>query len=74
MDNVIAIGVVVGIINAVQKQFPQVAGIIGIGLSVVIGVVLGYFNYLGVNGIESGIIVGLASSGAYKLATKIGGN
>ena len=65
---------IVGFINAVQKQFPQVAGLIGVGLAIVMGAVIGYFNYFGVEGIQNGILIGLASSGVYKLATKVGGN
>ena len=74
MDNAIAIGAIIGLINAVQRQFPQVAGLIAIGVSVIVGVVLGYFNYLGVSGVENGVLVGLSASGVYTVAKKVGGN
>lgn len=74
MDNVVATTAIIGLINAVKAQFPQVTGLIGVGLSVVLGVVLGFFNYLGVNGLENGILVGLSASGLYTVAKRIGGN
>jgi len=74
MENAVAIGAIIGIINAIQRQVPQVTGLIGIGLSVILGIVLGYFNYLGVSGIENGILTGLGASGVYTVAKKIGGN
>ena len=74
MENAIAIGAIIGLINAVQRQFPQVAGLIAIGVSVVVGIVLEYFNYLGVSGVENGVLVGLSASGVYTVAKKVGGN
>ena len=77
MDNVIAIGVIVAIGNALKTQFkdsPYVSGIFGIAVSVIVGVLLGQFNLLGVNGIENGLLAGLGASGVYTLAKKVGGN
>ena len=74
MEQAVAIGAIIGIINAVQRQFPQVTGLIGIGVSILLGIALGYFNYLGVNGVENGILTGLSASGVYTVSKKIGGN
>ena len=74
MDNIIATGVIIGIINAAKTQFPQVTGIVGVGVSVVLGIVLGYFNLLGVSGIENGLLAGLFASGVYTVAKRAGGN
>ena len=73
MENLTLGAAIIGLINAVRSQFPKVAGLYAIGLAVVLGAVAGYFNLFGVSGLESGIMVGLASSGAYKLATRMGG-
>ena len=74
MDNVVAGSAIIGLINAVQRQFPQVTGLVAIGLSVVLGAALGYLNYFGVSGIENGVLLGLSASGVYTVAKKIGGN
>lgn len=73
MDGIIAIPVIIGIINAAKTQLPQITGLVGIGLSIVIGVVLGYLNLLGVSGIENGLLAGLAASGVYTVAKRVGG-
>ena len=73
MEGVIAGSAIIGIINAIQKQFPKVAGLGGILLAVVLGGLAGYFQVGGVDTVQNGVIVGLASSGVFKLATKIGG-
>ena len=72
-QSVLAVGAIIGVINAITKQFPQVHGLVGIVVSVLLGAVLGFFNYLGVEGIEMGILVGLSASGVYKVAQKVGG-
>ena len=74
MEFGIAVTAIIGFVGAVQKQFPQVVGLIGVGLSVLAGALLGYFNYLGVNGIEQGILAGLSASGLYVVAKRAGGN
>lgn len=74
MDNIIAIGAIVGVGNAIKTQFPKVEGIIGIIISIILGLALGFFNLLGVNGIENGLLIGLGASGVYTLAKRTGGN
>lgn len=73
MENVIAMGAIIGLIGAVQKQFPVVKGLLGIALSVVLGIVLGYFGYFDVTSVEQGILVGLGASGVYTVAKRAGG-
>ena len=74
MDSVIASTVIIGIIDAVKRQFPKVTGLYGIALSIILGIVAGYFQFAGVNSIENGILVGLSAAGIYKVASKVGGN
>lgn len=73
MEILIATTVIIGVIDAVKKQFSQVQGIYGIALSVVLGAVIGYFNFAGVEGVEQGIVAGISASGIYKVAKKVGG-
>lgn len=73
MENEVIVGsAIVGIINAIQMQFPQVKGLIGVGIALLLGVVVGWFHLFGLT-IEQGILVALASSGVYKVASKMGG-
>lgn len=73
MESALAIGVIIGIGNAVKEKFPQVTGIYGILLSVLLGLVFGYFNLIGIKGLEQGFYIGLASSGLYTVAKRAGG-
>ena len=45
-------GAIVGLINAIQLQFPQVKGLIGVGIALVLGIVVGVFGLFGMT-IES---------------------
>jgi len=67
-----AIATIIGTVNAIQLQFPVVKGIYGILAGVAIGVLMGVFHFIGMT-IELGVIAGLAGSGIYKVATKMGG-
>lgn len=67
-DNLLAGGAIIGVINAVQMQFPKVKGVIALLLAIVLGVLLGYLKYFGVDSIEDGLVIALASSGVYKLS------
>jgi hypothetical protein len=42
--------------------------------AVIAGGLFGYLQWFGLPSIEIGLAVGISSSGAYKLATKIGGH
>lgn len=72
MEAVTAGATIIGIINAVKVQFPEIKGIYAIGLAVALGAVMGWFQFL-VGDLESGIIAGLVSSGIYTVAKRMGG-
>ena len=72
-NEVVVGAALIGVINLVQKQFPQVAGIYGVGLALLIGVILGVLGLYGLT-VETGILLALGSSGVYKVASKMGGN
>ena len=71
MENLLSVGVIIAVGNVIKTQFPQVVGIYGIAISVVFGLMLGYFNELGVTGLEQGLLVGLGASGIYTVAGRI---
>ena len=73
MDSITAGAAVVGIVGAVKTQFPQVTGLYGVVLAVIIGLVFGYLGLFGLD-LTSGLLVSLASSGVYRIAAKAGGN
>lgn len=72
-ENLIAGGAIIGIVNAIQMQFPAVKGLGGVCIAVLLGIVMGLSHYFGVKGVEDGIMIALASSGVYKIASKAGG-
>lgn len=67
-ENLLAGGAIIGIVNATQMQFPQVKGFWALLLSIGLGVGMGALKLFGVEGMEQGLIVSLASSGVYKLS------
>lgn len=76
--NVVAVTVIIGVVRGVVltlEQFTKVNvnSILGFGLSLLVGVVLGFLGYFGLN-IETGIISSLVATGLYQTAKKIGGN
>lgn len=64
---------IIGFINAAKVQFPKLTGIYAIAVALILGVAAGYFNVGGVNGVEQGLLIGLASSGIYTVAKRVGG-
>lgn len=68
-----AIATIIGVVNMVQLQFPNIRGLWGLLLGVVLGLVLGIFHFFGLTP-ELGLAAGFAGSGVYKVAQKAGGN
>ena len=71
MENITLGAAIIGIINGIQKQFPQVTGIYAWVVAIVIGAVAGYLNFEGLT-VQQGILIGLGSSGVYKTAQLVG--
>ncbi len=73
MENLQAMAVIIGVVNGVRlfKQQDKYGFILFV-IAVVIGVLLGSLRYFGLT-VESGIVVGLASSGLYRVSEKVGG-
>ena len=69
--NVIAGAALIGLINGLQKQFPQVTGVFAWGVAVVLGALAGFFQIGGVDRWQNGVVIGLASSGLFKLTTNL---
>ena len=72
MEEITAGATIIGIINAVQMQFPKVVGIYALGLAILLGAFMGWQHFL-VPDVQGGVIAALMSSGIYKLATRAGG-
>jgi len=72
LDTITAAAVIYAIVGAVKKQFPQVAGIVAFGVSLVLGAGLGYFKLFGVDGVEQGIIASLSGTAVNTLVNKVG--
>ena len=72
-EYIIAGAVIIGIVNGIQLGFPQVKGFVSFLISLALGILFGAIHFFGLPGIEAGIITALASSGLYKVATRIGG-
>lgn len=71
MAGFVLIGLVNGIGFAIDRQWKS----FGLFLTATIaGAVFGYLGWFGLGTIEIGLAVGISSSGAYKIAQKIGGN
>ncbi len=76
MDTITAGAVIIGLVNGI-KLVPQkyfvFDSFLSFVLAVVLGVVFGLLHLFGLD-VQTGIVVALASSGLYKVATKVGGN
>lgn len=68
---VIGAAVIIGIVDRVKVQFPQVKGIYAFVLALAIGIIGGYFAII-VGDVKTGVIATLVGTGVYKLANRIG--
>ena len=66
----VLIGLVNGVQFAVRKEW---ASFIFFMTAVLAGGLFGYLQWFGLPSTELGLAVGIASSGVYKVATKVGG-
>jgi prepilin signal peptidase PulO-like enzyme (type II secretory pathway) len=67
MENLLAIGLIVGFVNVVQMTFPQVKGLWAFLIALVAGLIIGFLHWYGVKGLEDGVLIAFVSSGAYKM-------
>lgn len=74
MDNLLALGLIIGLVNVVKMQFPEVKGLWAFILSLIFGILLGVLHWYGVKGIEEGVLLAFVASGVYKIADKAGGD
>jgi hydrogenase/urease accessory protein HupE len=67
--------VIIGLINGLQFAIDKNWGsFIKFVLAVIAGGLFGFLQWFGLPSIEVGLAVGISSSGAYKIAQKLGGN
>ncbi len=74
--NPAAVAVIIGIVRgivAVLQQYTKidVTSVLGVVLSLIVGIILGFLHYFGLT-IETGIIAALTGTGVYQLAKKVG--
>ena len=71
MEQITAGATIIGLINVIKMQFPEIKGIYAIGIALVLGILMGWFGFL-VADVQGGIIAALISSGIYKLSQNMG--
>ena len=64
---------IIGIVNAIQLQFPKIVGLYALLMGVGVGILGGFVGVFGLTP-ELGLLAGFAGSGIYKLTQKLGGN
>jgi len=74
MEQITSVAAIIGFINGLKLlENPDKRPFYYFLVAIVLGIVFGVFHIFGVSGVEEGLLVALASSGFYKLSTKIGG-
>ena len=69
-----SVAAIIGVVNGLRLlENPDKTSFYYFSVAVILGLFFGGFKLFGVTGIEQGLLIGLASSGFYKVASKIGG-
>jgi len=72
MEQINSVAAVIGFINGLKLlELKDKKPFFYFICALVLGVVFGYFKFFGISGIEEGLLVALASSGYYKLVSKL---
>jgi uncharacterized protein (DUF2062 family) len=71
MENIQGTAAIIGIVNGVILLQSNRPAFVNFALAVALGVFFGFIGFFGLN-LESGLILGLASSGFYKVAQVVG--
>ena len=72
MENILAIGLIIGLVNVVKMSFPNIQGLWAFLISLGFGILMGYLHWFGVLNIEQGVLLAFVASGAYKLSQNTG--
>lgn len=72
MENIMAVGLLIGFVNVVKMQFPQVNGFLAFLIALAGGILMGYLHWFGVGSIEQGVLIAFVSSGVYKISQNTG--
>ena len=73
MDNIQGTAAIIGIVNGIILLQTNHGAFLNFAIAVALGVFFGFIGFFGLNP-ESGLILGLASSGLYKVSQVIGGS
>lgn len=72
-QSLIAVAAIIGIVNGISLlNAPQVTSFVKFAIALVVGILFGVFGLFGLT-VATGLIVGLTSSGLYKVTQNIGG-
>lgn len=71
MTDIMVAGSIIAITDGIKRAIPQVNGIVTIIVAGLLGIAAGLAGFGGLNWL-TGLAVGLASSGTYTIASKIG--
>lgn len=73
MENLVAIGVIIGLVNGIRLLQTDRKGFIYFLCALAAGMGFGYLGWFGITGLEAGLVTALASSGLYRVGEKVGG-
>ncbi len=73
MESLNAVAVLIGLVKGCSLAYPNLTSGQAFILSLIFGVILGFFHYFGLT-IETGIVASLTASGLYQVAKKVGGS
>jgi len=74
MEQLTSVAAIIGFINGLRLlENPDKRSFYYFCVAIVLGILMGGFKLFGVTGIEQGLLIGLGSSGFYKIATRVGG-
>lgn len=73
MDNLEAIGAIIGLVNGIRLlQEGNRWGFVYFCSAIAAGVLFGYFNWFGLPSVQLGLLAALASSGLYRVGQVAG--
>jgi len=74
MEYVAVSAAIIGIVNGIRLLSKKdYWAFVFFAAALVSGIILGYYHWFGLTGVEAGFVAGLVSSGFYRVGEKVGG-
>lgn len=70
IDNLTVAAVIIALVKAAKEHFPQVNGLVTMGLAVVLGALAGYLGLEGLT-VQTGIMAGLTATGIHTVVRAV---